>query len=91
MSELDLITFAGILESWHAFGESRFNISFSIFGFEVLLNLKYLFEFLFTFYCNDTRIIFKLFLWVFLLDPQYDQYLLTCSDILEYLDLKLLW
>ena len=26
-----------------------------------------------------------------LLDPQYDRYLLTCRDILEYLNLKLHW
>ena len=37
MSELDLITFVGISKSWHAFDESRFNISFSIFAFEILL------------------------------------------------------
>ena len=43
MSELDLINFVGISESWHAFDESRFNISFSISGFEILLNVKYLF------------------------------------------------
>ena len=43
MSELDLITFVGISESWHAFNESRFNISFSISAFEILLNLKYLY------------------------------------------------
>ena len=28
MSEFDLITFVGISESWHAFDESRFNISY---------------------------------------------------------------
>ena len=43
MSGWDLITFVGISESWHAFDESRFNISFSISAFEILLNLKYLF------------------------------------------------
>ena len=43
MSELDLITFVGISESWHAFDVSRFNMSFSISAFEILLNLKYFF------------------------------------------------
>ena len=43
MSEFDLITFVRISESCHAFDESRFNISFSISVFEILLNLKYLF------------------------------------------------
>ena len=43
MSEIDFIAFVGISESWHAFDESRFNISFSISDFEILLNLKYLF------------------------------------------------
>ena len=43
MSELDLMTFVGISESWHAFDESRFNISFSVSVFEILLNLKYVF------------------------------------------------
>ena len=43
MYELDLITFVCISESWHAFEESRFNISFSISAFEIVLNLKYLF------------------------------------------------
>ena len=43
MSEFDLITFVRISESWHAFDESRFNISFSISAFEILLNLKYLY------------------------------------------------
>ena len=59
MSELDLITFVGISESWHAYDESRFNISFSISAFEILLNLKYvfvLFHFIATilgwFYCS---------------------------------------
>ena len=42
MSELNLIIFIGILESWHAFEELRFNISFSILSFEILLNVKYL-------------------------------------------------
>ena len=43
MSELDLITFVGILEPWHAFDKSKFNVSFSISVFEILLNLKHLF------------------------------------------------
>ena len=43
MSELDLMIFVGISESGHAFNESRFNISFSISDFEILLNLKYFF------------------------------------------------
>ena len=43
MSELDVITYVGLSESWYAFHESRFNISFSISAFEILLNLKYLF------------------------------------------------
>ena len=43
MSEFDLITSVGISESWQAFDESRFNISFSISAFEILLNWKYLF------------------------------------------------
>ena len=43
MSELYLITFVGILESWHAFDESMFDIFVSISAFEILLNLKYLF------------------------------------------------
>ena len=47
MSEFGLLTFVGTSESWHAFDESRFNISFSISAFEMLLNLKYLFVLLF--------------------------------------------
>ena len=43
MYELDLITFVGILEYWHVFDKSRFNTSFSISGFEVMLSLNYLF------------------------------------------------
>ena len=35
--------FFGISESWRAFDESRFNVSFSISDFEILLNFKYLF------------------------------------------------
>ena len=42
-SELDLITFVGISESWHDFDVSRFKIFFSISAFEILWNLKYLF------------------------------------------------
>ena len=59
MSELDLITFVGISKSWHAFDESRFNISFSISVFEILLSLKYIFVLLlfittysYDFYCS---------------------------------------
>ena len=43
MFELYLITSVGISESWDAFDELRFNISFSVFGFEILLNLECLF------------------------------------------------
>ena len=41
----DLITFVRISKSWHAFDESRFDVSFSISGFEILkyLILKHLF------------------------------------------------
>ena len=89
MSEFDLITFVGISESWHAFDESRFNISFSISAFEILLNLKYLFVLL-----PFVATILGWFLYVLLillLDAQYDRYLLTRPDILEYLDFKLHW
>ena len=43
ISGLDLIIFVGISKSWCALDESIFNISFSVFDFEMLLNLKYLF------------------------------------------------
>ena len=43
MSELGLIAFVGMSEFWHAFDESRFNISLSISAFEILFNLKHVF------------------------------------------------
>ena len=43
MPELHLIIFVGVSISWHVLDESRFNISFSVSGFEILLNLNYLF------------------------------------------------
>ena len=43
MPQWYLIIFVGISESLHAFDESRFNISFSVFCFGIQLNLKYLF------------------------------------------------
>ena len=90
MSELDLVTFVGLSESWHAFDESRFNISCSISAFEMFIKFE-MFICAFTFYCNSTRIIFILFCWscCWIL-TQYGWYLLT-GDILEYLDFKLHW
>ena len=45
MCKWDLITFVRISKSWHAFDELRFDVSFSISGFEILkyLILKHLF------------------------------------------------
>ena len=43
ISELGLIAFVGMSEFWHAFDESRFNISLSISAFEILFNLKHVF------------------------------------------------
>ena len=89
MSELDLISFVSTLESWHAFDESRFNISFSISAFEMLLNLKYLFVLLLF-----LGTILRWFLHCSIdlaLNIQEDQYLLDSCDILEYLHLKLHW
>ena len=88
MSEIDFIAFVGISESWHAFDESRFNISFSISDFEILLNLKYLFVLLLFL---ATILGWYTVLLILLLDPYNDRFLLTCRDILEYLDLKSHW
>ena len=80
MSEFNLITFVDMSESWHAFDVSKFNISFSISAFEILLNFFFeIFFCAFTFYCNSTRMIFILFCYTVLF--------LSCYWILNMIDI----
>ena len=88
MFELYLITSVGISESWDAFDELRFNISFSVFGFEILLNLECLFVLLLFITVilgwllySSIDLVIGSSIWLIFID--------FWRDISEYLDLKL--
>ena len=83
--------FFGISESWRAFDESRFNVSFSISDFEILLNLKYLFLFLlfiatmlgWILYCSDDLVIGSS-IWLIFPDLSYFGILRGCLHEISF-------